>query len=218
MVRSTAIPNSTLLGANLQSVRPAFPPLISPAGVAFPRGRLSEIIGDPSSGRTTLLFTALATATRDGEVCALVDTGNMFDPTSASAAGVVLSKLLWIRCNNDPEHAMRVTDLLLQANGFGAVAIDLGDTAANLLRRIPLHYWYRFRRAVEPTRTAVMVVTPEPVVRQCATLSIEARRTGVNWSGAVDCSRLLDGVDLHFEPRKPPNAAAGRVSAICKRA
>jgi len=217
MVRSASLPN-ILPGANLQPVRPAFPPLVSPAGIAFPRGRISEIIGNPSSGRTTLLFTALATATRDGEVCAIVDTGDMFDPVSASAAGVVLSKLLWIRCHNDAEHAMRVTDLLLQANGFGAVAVDLGDTGVNLLRRIPLHYWYRFRRAVEPTRTAVIVVTPEPVVRQCATLAVEARRTAVTWSGTGDCSRLLDGADLHFEPRRPPDTAPGRVSAFCKRA
>jgi recA bacterial DNA recombination protein len=64
----------------------------------WPRGCLSEICGPASSGRTGVLLAALARSTQNGEVCALVDAGDVLDPASAEAAGVDLGKLLWVRC------------------------------------------------------------------------------------------------------------------------
>jgi RecA DNA recombination protein len=64
----------------------------------LPRGRLSEICGPTSSGRTSLLLAALAAATQRQEVCALVDTTDALDPVSAAAAGVDFERLLWVRC------------------------------------------------------------------------------------------------------------------------
>ena len=65
--------------------------------LAFPRGALIEIHRGPSTSRTSLLHTSLAAATAAGEVCALVDTSDAFDPESAAGAGVVLDRLLWVR-------------------------------------------------------------------------------------------------------------------------
>src|ERR1700682_5915850 len=62
------------------------------------RGCLTEICGTASSGRTSVLLLALARATQRGEVCALVDASDAFDPASAAAAGVEMSRLLWVRC------------------------------------------------------------------------------------------------------------------------
>src|ERR1700722_6840632 len=62
------------------------------------RGCLTEICGTASSGRTCVLLTALARATQRGEVCALVDASDAFDPASAAAAGMEMSRLLWVRC------------------------------------------------------------------------------------------------------------------------
>jgi hypothetical protein len=98
---------------------------------------------------------------------------------------------------------MRSADLLLAANGFGVVVVDLGDTAQRVVQKIPLNYWYRFRRAVEPTRTVLVVISQHPVVRQCATVSVESRRVETKWSGVAGISQLLDGVELRYEPRKP---------------
>jgi hypothetical protein len=199
--------------ALLQPVLSSYPPLVSSAGLAFPRGRISEIFGPPSSGRTSLLLTILTQATaREGDICAIVDTDDSLDPCSAAAAGVLLNRLLWVRCGGHVPNAMKAADLLLQANGFGVVVIDLADTDTRAAQRIPLNYWYRFRRAVEQTRTALIVVTRDPNVRQCATLSVEARRLEIEWSGAQS-SRLLEGVELRFEPRKPPGTTPGRLSA-----
>jgi hypothetical protein len=62
------------------------------------RGCLTEICGAASSGRTSVLLFALARATQRGEVCALVDASDAFDPASAAAAGMEMSRLLWVRC------------------------------------------------------------------------------------------------------------------------
>ena len=122
-----------------------------PSGVSeldFPRGAVTEIHGPPSSGRTTLLHSALAQATAREEVCALIDVDDAFDPASAAAAGVVLSRVLWIRCGGHAERALKVTDLIVQGGGFGMVAMDLGNTPPETARRIPPASWFRFRHAV----------------------------------------------------------------------
>jgi hypothetical protein len=90
--------------ASRLEVRPA-PEMVS-SGIAaldaltggWPRGCLSEICGPTSSGRTGVLLAALARSTQNGEVCALVDAGDVLDPVSAEAAGLDLAMLLWVRC------------------------------------------------------------------------------------------------------------------------
>ncbi len=59
----------------------------------LPRGAITEIFGRASSGRTTFLQSTLAHATTHEEVCALVDTNDVFDPQTASLAGVNLDRL-----------------------------------------------------------------------------------------------------------------------------
>ena len=67
----------------------------------LPRSCLTEICGPASSGRTTVLLSALAAATRRGEFCALIDSADALDPHSAAAAGIVLDRLLWVRCGEE---------------------------------------------------------------------------------------------------------------------
>lgn len=65
----------------------------------LPRGCLTEVCGAASSGRTSLLLAALSTASRRQEVCALVDACDAFDPQSATAVSMELSRVLWVRCS-----------------------------------------------------------------------------------------------------------------------
>ena len=65
---------------------------------------------------------------------------------------------------------MKATDLLLQGGGFGLVVVDLGDVPAQAARRVPLTSWFRFRRAVENTRTVLMVLEQEPYAKTCASV------------------------------------------------
>src|SRR4030095_4918163 len=142
-------------------------------GGGLPRGSISEIFGPASSGRTSLMLSMLAYATTHDEVCALVDTDDVFTPTVAVAAGIDLDRLLWIRCNTNLEHAFKATDLLLHAGGFGLVILDLGDVPGKDARRVISSWWYRFRRTVENRPTALMVMSAEACTRSCASLTLE---------------------------------------------
>src|SRR5947207_5893478 len=82
--------------------------------IHLPRGCLTEIVGAASSGRTTLLYSVLASATVRGETCALVDADDAFDPATAAAAGVRLESVIWIRCGKAVENSLRAADLLIQ--------------------------------------------------------------------------------------------------------
>jgi hypothetical protein len=66
-------------------------------GGGFPRGELSEIAGPRSSGRSSVLSSALAATTTTDGIAALVDALDMFDVESGSNAGIRLDRLLWIR-------------------------------------------------------------------------------------------------------------------------
>ena len=148
----------------------------------LPRGAITEVFGPVSSGRTSLMLSALAHAANHEEVCALVDTNNAFDPKSAAAAGMDLDQLLWICCDSKLEHAFKAADLLLQGGGFGVVALDIGDVPSIQARRIISSWWYRFRRIVENKPTALVVITQDSCVRSCASLSLEINKVGDSWS------------------------------------
>jgi hypothetical protein len=169
----------------------------------LPRGAITEIHGPHSSGRTTLLSAILADATQKDEVCAIVDACDAFDPVSADASGVLLDRILWVRCSGNAELAMRVMDLILQSGGFGIVVMDLGDTPPKTARRISLASWYRYRRTVEQTRTVMIVLGLEPYARQCASLALEASRESQDWIGTAGCSLLLDQMRVRVDKRKP---------------
>ncbi len=64
----------------------------------LPIGAVSELVGPECSGRTSLALSFLAQVTQAGKVCAWIDVSNSFDPLSAAAIGVDLTRLLWVRC------------------------------------------------------------------------------------------------------------------------
>jgi len=170
----------------------------------LPRGCLTEVSGVDSSGRTSLMLSAIAAATRREEICALIDVSDAFDPYSAAVAGMDLDRLLWVRCGSnaqsalsrrrrqptslkewerrrmeDPvEQALRATDLLLQSSGFGMVVIDLAGVSPKMARHIPLTTWFRFRRAVENTPAILLVVGVESCTQSCASLAVKVSRQG----------------------------------------
>jgi recombination protein RecA len=158
-------------------------PEIDAAVGGLPRGAMTEICGPPCSGRTSLLISALAARTAEGEACALVDARDSFDPYLANAAGVALKQLFWVRCQN-ADQALRATDLLIQGGGFGLVAVDLSDIAPKIVRYVPLNAWFRFRRAVEDTPTILMVMEQEANAKTCASLVLRLKAKPAMWSEA----------------------------------
>ena len=189
----------------------------------LPRGAITEILGPASSGRTSLLHSALSASTLGQEVCALVDTSDSFDATSAAQAGTDFDQLLWIRCGSIVDHAIKATDLLLQSGGFGLVALDLGDVPSAQSRRVQLSWWFRFKKAIENTPTALVVISRDPNARSCASLVLGLKRERERWSRPVEakeandcmhptCANLLDSFRLHVERCKPVRPGEREVS------
>ena len=176
------------------------------------RGQVSEIVGARSSGRTSVMCRALAGATGRGELAALVDPCDRFDPASAAAAGVELSRLLWVRDAGDPGRAVKAFNLVLQAGGFGLVILDLADLPGPAVRGLPFTTWFRLARVIEGGTTAAVIVASEHVARSAAGATIwmdGAGRSPAIWQACdSNRARLLAGVDMR--PRVVSPAAGQR--------
>ena len=157
-------------------------PEIDALAGGFPRGAITEIFGTESSGRTSLMLSALAEASNNTEVCALIDTNDVLDLNSAVNATIDLDRLLWIRCGGSLEHSFKAVDLLLHGGGFGLIFLDLGDVPAKEARRIISSWWYRFRRVVENTPTALVVLAQDACARSCASLTLALESKESVWS------------------------------------
>ena len=193
----------------------------------LPRGQLSEIVGPRSSGRTTLLLQMMAVATRRGEIAVVVDTFDRLDVASAGAAGIDPERLLWIRgqtiCEHGPRlgegsleqtvvgRALKALNLVLQAGGFAAVAIDLADVSRSTLTRIPFTTWLRIQRIIEGSDTACVLVAPQPLARSAGGLTLSLTACA-RWAGEADRSRHVIGADLTVRVVSPRRRVDGEVS------
>ena len=166
----------------------------------LPRGQVSEVVGPASSGRTSVAWAALAAATRRGESVAIIDTFDRFDPPTAHACGIDLSRLLWVRGQaisktssaidpawlpgvravNGPgtfierviDRAIKSLNLVVSSGVCTLVVIDLIDVPATALRRLPASTWFRVERAIEGSDTVVLILGAQPVSRSAGGRSI----------------------------------------------
>jgi hypothetical protein len=176
----------------------------------LPRGGITEIAGLRSSGRTAAVLHILAQATARGEICAVVDTCDAFHPASAAAAGVKLSRIVWVRCRGNVQHALRAADLLVHAGGFGVITLDLCEVTPRALNQIPFSYWYRFRQAIEHTSTALLICTSAPQAK-ASIRQIELELQAPRWDGAAPFC-FLQGMDIAIKLRKPMEGFAQQLS------
>jgi len=142
-------------------------------GGGFPRGRLAEISGPHSSGRTSLGLALLSETTRAGECAAIIDPGNGFDPPSAHEFGVNLARVLWARPRGWRE-TLRAVERLLETEGFPLVLLDLAAGASREAHRAP---WLRLSRLATSTRTALIVLSSERLTGARAQVAIEMEPT-----------------------------------------
>jgi recombination protein RecA len=89
----------------------------------LPRGRIVEVFGPESSGKTTLLYHVLASAQRMGGICAFIDAEHAMDPAYAKRIGVDIDELL-VSQPDHGEQALEIADLLIRSGAVDVVAID----------------------------------------------------------------------------------------------
>jgi len=89
----------------------------------FPRGRIVEIYGPESSGKTTLTLTVIAQAQRRGGLAAFIDVEHALDPKYAQRLGVNLDDLL-VSQPNSGEEALRICETLVRSNALDVIVLD----------------------------------------------------------------------------------------------
>jgi recombination protein RecA len=104
-------------------------------GGGIPRGQITELAGPASSGCTSLVLSTLAESTTRGEVAAYIDATDCFDPPSGEKAGIVLERLLWVRCGNSRDQrngsaAQRINRTTAKRNN-GSTAQRLNHSTAH---------------------------------------------------------------------------------------
>lgn len=199
------------------------PALDAALGGGLVRGQLHELVGPPGAGGTALLRSALAAATLSGELCALIDPGNAFDP---SQRGTDLTRLLWIR-PRDPVQALRAAEIALEAR-LGLVALDLGDVCVLPPSRAPRGVvqvvrfekrppspgaspWARLARKAEKHGAALLVLARAAQAGTFASAVVEVERGSVQWEGRQGApGRFLRGAQclgaVVRHKRMPPSA------------
>jgi hypothetical protein len=166
-------------------------------GGGFPRGRLSEVHGPASSGRTGLALALLAQATRGGTLAAWVDPADALDPASAAAAGVDFERLLWLR--GDPRSrplpaAVAAVGTLVGSGLFDVVVLDLAGASSQEVGRLPGATWIRLQRMIEETPASLVLLASAHVARGAGGVSLALEAGAPLWSGAPGAGRLLRGL------------------------
>lgn len=140
-------------------------------GQGIPRGRIIEIFGPESSGKTTLALHVAAQAQKAGGIAAIIDAEHAFDPTWGKKLGVQLETLLVSQPNNG-EEAMQIAEMLVKSNSVDVIIIDsvaalvpraelegeIGDTHVGLQARLMSQSMRKLTGAIAKSKTAVIFI------------------------------------------------------------
>jgi hypothetical protein len=152
----------------------------------------------------------LARSTSVGEVTAVVDCADAFDPSSADSAGVLLDRVLWVRTPRTPQ-ALRCAERLLEAHGFALVLLDL---AIPDLRSGPATA-LRLARCAASSGTALVVLTATRALGTAAEVAIELAPARTRFTGTP---ALLEGLDVQVNLVRHRNAPGPRHATVRLRA
>jgi recombination protein RecA len=137
----------------------------------LPRGRVTEIYGPESSGKSTLALHVVAEAQRNGGICAYVDAEHALDPVYAKAIGVDIDELL-ISQPDTGEQALEIADMLVRSGAIDVVAIDsvaaltpraeiegeMGDTHVGLQARLMSQALRKLTANLNKSRTIAVFI------------------------------------------------------------
>ena len=144
---------------------------IALGGRGFPRGRVIELFGPESSGKTTLALHAIASAQKDGGIAAFIDAEHALDPSWAKRVGVNLEDLL-VSQPSYGEEALQIAEMLIKSNSVDIIVIDsvaalvpkaeldgeIGDTHVGLQARMMSQAMRKLTGAISRSRTTVIFI------------------------------------------------------------
>ena len=137
----------------------------------LPRGRIVEIFGPESSGKTTLCLETIAQCQKNGGVCAFIDAENAFDPIYARKLGVKVEELM-VSQPDTGEQALEICDMLVRSGGVDMVVIDsvaalvpkaeiegdMGDSHVGLQARLMSQALRKLTGHIKKTNTLVVFI------------------------------------------------------------
>ncbi|MGE5191971.1 MAG: recombinase RecA [Deltaproteobacteria bacterium] len=140
-------------------------------GMGFPRGRIIELFGPESSGKTTLALHVIANAQRGGGIAAFIDAEHALDPAWAKRLGVDLEDLL-VSQPSYGEEALQIAEMLIKSNAVDIIVIDsvaalvpkaeldgeIGDTHVGLQARMMSQAMRKLTGAISKSKTCVIFI------------------------------------------------------------
>jgi recombination protein RecA len=140
-------------------------------GPGIPRGRVIEVFGPESSGKTTLALHIAAQAQKKDGIAAMIDAEHAFDPSWAKKLGVELDTLL-VSQPSHGEEAMQITEMLVKSNAVDLVIVDsvaalvpkqeldgeIGDSHVGLQARLMSQSMRKLTGAIAKSKTAVIFI------------------------------------------------------------
>ena len=137
----------------------------------LPRGRIVEIFGPESSGKTTLCLEAIAQCQKAGGKCAFIDAENAFDPIYATKLGVKVEDLL-VSQPDTGEQGLEICDMLVRSGGIDMIVVDsvaalvpkaeiegeMGDSHVGLQARLMSQALRKLTGAIKQTNTLVVFI------------------------------------------------------------
>jgi recombination protein RecA len=140
-------------------------------GVGLPKGRIIEIFGPESSGKTTLALHAVARAQAAGGIAAFIDAEHALDPSWAKKLGVELETLL-VSQPSSGEEAMNITEMLIKSNAVDVIVVDsvaalvpqkelegeMGDSHVGLQARLMSQALRKLTGAIAKSKTCVIFI------------------------------------------------------------
>jgi recombination protein RecA len=144
---------------------------IALGGQGIPRGRVAEVFGPESSGKTTLALHVVAQAQRAGGIAAFIDAEHALDPSWAKKLGVELETLL-VSQPSSGEEAMHITEMLIKSNAVDVIVVDsvaalvpqkelegeIGDTHVGLQARLMSQSLRKLTGAISKSKTSVIFI------------------------------------------------------------
>jgi len=140
-------------------------------GRGIPRGRIIEMFGPESSGKTTLALHCVAEAQKSGGIAAFVDAEHALDPSWAKKLGVQLETLL-VSQPSSGEEAMQITEMLVKSNAVDIIVVDsvaalvpkaelqgeIGDSHVGLQARLMSQSMRKLTGAISKSKTSVVFI------------------------------------------------------------
>ena len=144
---------------------------IALGGQGVPRGRVIEVFGPESSGKTTLALHVAAQAQKQGGIAAMIDAEHAFDPSWGKKLGVELETLL-VSQPNSGEEAMQICEMLIKSNAVDVIIIDsvaalvprkelegeIGDAHVGLQARLMSQSMRKLTGAIAKSKTSVIFI------------------------------------------------------------